>query len=69
MFLSADSGAGMLRRVRINHVSVSAKDAGNLVELDTPGASALSADLRAQLVRLQDMRPQSEENLAGRLTP
>ncbi len=43
--------------------------AGNLVELDTPGASALPAELREQLVRLQDMRPQTEDNLAGRLTP
>ena len=43
--------------------------AGNLIELDTPGASALPADLREQLVRLEDMRPQSEANLAGRLTP
>ena len=36
---------------------------------DTPGASALPADLREQFVRLEDMRPQSEANLAGRLTP
>jgi catechol 2,3-dioxygenase-like lactoylglutathione lyase family enzyme len=43
--------------------------AGNLVELDTPGASGLPADLREQLVRLQDMRPQTEDNLAGRLAP
>lgn len=43
--------------------------AGNLVELDTPGASALPAALREQLVRLQDMRPQSQENMAGRLAP
>jgi catechol 2,3-dioxygenase-like lactoylglutathione lyase family enzyme len=43
--------------------------AGNLVELDTPGASALPVELRDQLVRLQDMRPQTEENLAGRLAP
>lgn len=43
--------------------------AGNLVELDTPGATALPAELREQLVRLEDIRPQSEENLAGRLMP
>jgi catechol 2,3-dioxygenase-like lactoylglutathione lyase family enzyme len=41
--------------------------AGNLVELDTPGASALPEAIRARMVALADMRPQSPENLAGRL--
>ena len=41
--------------------------AGNLIELDTPGASRLPEALRSQLKRLEDMHPQSEENLAGRL--
>jgi catechol 2,3-dioxygenase-like lactoylglutathione lyase family enzyme len=43
--------------------------AGNLIELDTPGASRLPEELRAQLKRLEDMRPQTAENLAGRLYP
>ena len=43
--------------------------AGNLVEIDTPGASRLPEALRAQLKRLEDMRPQSAENMAGRLNP
>lgn len=41
--------------------------AGNLVEIDTPGASRLPEALRSQLKRLEDMRPQTAENLAGRL--
>jgi catechol 2,3-dioxygenase-like lactoylglutathione lyase family enzyme len=41
--------------------------AGNLVEIDTPGASRLPEELRSQLKRLQDMRPQTEENLSARL--
>jgi catechol 2,3-dioxygenase-like lactoylglutathione lyase family enzyme len=41
--------------------------AGNLIELDTPGASRLPEALRSQLKRLEDMRPQTEENMAGRL--
>lgn len=41
--------------------------AGNLIELDTPGASRLPEALRSQLKRLEDMRPQSAENMAGRL--
>lgn len=41
--------------------------AGNLIEIDTPGASRLPQALRSLLVRLEDMRPQSVENMAGRL--
>ena len=41
--------------------------AGNLLELDTPGASRLPAGLRERMVRLADVNPQSEENLRGRL--
>lgn len=43
--------------------------AGNLVEIDTPGASRLPEALRAQLKRLEDMHPQTEENMSGRLYP
>lgn len=42
--------------------------AGNLIEIDTPGTSRLPAALRAQVKRLEDMRPQTDENLAGRLS-
>jgi catechol 2,3-dioxygenase-like lactoylglutathione lyase family enzyme len=41
--------------------------AGNLVELDTPGASRLPDALRSQLKRLEDMRPQTAENRSARL--
>jgi catechol 2,3-dioxygenase-like lactoylglutathione lyase family enzyme len=41
--------------------------AGNLVEVDAPGASALPASLRSQLQLLADVVPQSADNLAARL--
>lgn len=41
--------------------------AGNLVELDQPGADRLPDDLRAQLKNLSDFNPQDDENLRGRL--
>jgi catechol 2,3-dioxygenase-like lactoylglutathione lyase family enzyme len=41
--------------------------AGNLVELDQPGAERLPDDMRARLKSLSDLHPQSEENLRGRL--
>jgi len=41
--------------------------AGNLLELDTPGASRLPVQLRERMLRLADANPQSEENLRGRL--
>jgi len=43
--------------------------AGNLVEIDTPGASRLPEALRSQLKRLEDMRPQTAENMSARLYP
>ncbi len=43
--------------------------AGNLIEIDTPGASRLPEELRAQLKRLEDMRPQTAENMSARLYP
>jgi len=43
--------------------------AGNLVEIDTPGASRLPEALRSQLKRLEDMHPQTAENLSARLCP
>ncbi len=41
--------------------------AGNLVEIDQPGAGRLPDDLRARLKGLWDFHPQSDENLQGRL--
>jgi catechol 2,3-dioxygenase-like lactoylglutathione lyase family enzyme len=41
--------------------------AGNLVEIDQYGVERLPDDLRAQLKRLWDVHPQSEENMRGRL--
>jgi catechol 2,3-dioxygenase-like lactoylglutathione lyase family enzyme len=41
--------------------------AGNLFELDQPGADWLPEDMRARLKRLSDFHPQSDENLRGRL--
>jgi catechol 2,3-dioxygenase-like lactoylglutathione lyase family enzyme len=43
--------------------------AGNLIEIDTPGAGRLPEALRSQLVRLKDMRPQTAENRSARLYP
>ena len=43
--------------------------AGNLVELDTPGVASIPEELRSQLRRLEDIRPQTAENMAGRLNP
>jgi catechol 2,3-dioxygenase-like lactoylglutathione lyase family enzyme len=41
--------------------------AGNLVEVDADGASRLPDVMRAELVRLVDVYPQSDDNLRGRL--
>jgi catechol 2,3-dioxygenase-like lactoylglutathione lyase family enzyme len=41
--------------------------AGNLMEINTPGASRLPEALRAQMRWLGDLFPQSERNLRGRL--
>ena len=41
--------------------------AGNLVEIDQHGVGRLPDDLRAQVKRLWDFNPQSEENMRGRL--
>ena len=41
--------------------------AGNLVELDSPGADRLPEDMRAQLKRLRDLHPQDAEQLSARL--
>ena len=41
--------------------------AGNLVEVDAPGASALPASLRSEMQRLADVCPQSPDNLSARL--
>ncbi len=40
---------------------------GNVIEIDTPGASRLPEALRSQLRRLEDVQPQSAENLSARL--
>jgi hypothetical protein len=41
--------------------------AGNLVEIDTPGASRLPEWLRAEMVKLDDVFPQDEVNRRARL--
>ena len=41
--------------------------AGNLVEIDTPGASRLPEFLRAQMKRLDELFEQDERNRRGRL--
>jgi catechol 2,3-dioxygenase-like lactoylglutathione lyase family enzyme len=41
--------------------------AGNLVELDQPGADRLPDDMRARLRQLSDFNPQDDENLQARL--
>ena len=41
--------------------------AGNLMEIDTPGASRLPEWLRREIRPLGDIHPQSEANLRGRL--
>jgi catechol 2,3-dioxygenase-like lactoylglutathione lyase family enzyme len=41
--------------------------AGNLMEIDTPGASRLPEDLRAQMKRLDELYPQDEANRRARL--
>jgi len=41
--------------------------AGNLMEIDTPGASRLPDWLRAEMKPLADLFPQDERNLRGRL--
>ena len=41
--------------------------AGNLMEIDTPGASRLPEFLRQEMRWLGDLHPQNEQNLRGRL--
>ena len=41
--------------------------AGNLMEIDTPGASRLPEALRSQMKRLDELFPQDERNRRGRL--
>jgi catechol 2,3-dioxygenase-like lactoylglutathione lyase family enzyme len=41
--------------------------AGNLVEIDQQGVDRLPEDIRAQLTRLWEVNPQSEEQMRGRL--
>jgi catechol 2,3-dioxygenase-like lactoylglutathione lyase family enzyme len=41
--------------------------AGNLMEIDTPGASRLPEALRAEMRPLGDIHPQNEVNMRGRL--
>jgi len=42
---------------------------GNLLEVNALGVSRLPDSMRAELVRLADVYPQSDENLRGRLPP
>jgi catechol 2,3-dioxygenase-like lactoylglutathione lyase family enzyme len=41
--------------------------AGNLVEVNAPGASRVAPEIRSQVRRLADAVPQSEENMRARL--
>jgi catechol 2,3-dioxygenase-like lactoylglutathione lyase family enzyme len=41
--------------------------AGNLIEIDSPGADRLPEDMRAQLKGLWDFNPQTEQQMQGRL--
>ena len=41
--------------------------AGNLVELDSPGADRLPADMRSELKGIWDINPQTPENMSARL--
>jgi catechol 2,3-dioxygenase-like lactoylglutathione lyase family enzyme len=41
--------------------------AGNLLEIDCPGVNRLPDDLRAQLKRLWDFHPQTDEQMSARL--
>jgi catechol 2,3-dioxygenase-like lactoylglutathione lyase family enzyme len=41
--------------------------AGNLVEIDHAGAERLPEEMRARIMRLWDIRPQSDDNMRGRL--
>ena len=41
--------------------------AGNLVEIDSPGAARLPRDIRPQLKGLWDLHPQTGENMTARL--
>ena len=41
--------------------------AGNLVEIDSPGKDRLPEDMRAQLKRLWDFNPHTEEQMSARL--
>jgi catechol 2,3-dioxygenase-like lactoylglutathione lyase family enzyme len=41
--------------------------AGNLLEIDAPGADALPADVREEMRIFEEVRPQTEENLRARL--
>ena len=64
--------------VRINHVSVSARDLREAVgfSVDLLGAEPIAtrisaerlpADIRARLQRLWDLNPQTDEQMSGRL--
>ena len=40
---------------------------GNLMEIDTPGASALPESVRSEMRPLEDLHPQGDDNRAARL--
>lgn len=42
--------------------------AGNLVEIDSPGADRLPADMRAELKQLWDFHPHTDEQMSARLS-
>jgi catechol 2,3-dioxygenase-like lactoylglutathione lyase family enzyme len=76
VFLKARELGALDRRSHANHIIELPGDvaqtyvrdpAGNLMELDTPGASRLPDWLRAEMRKLSDVYPQDERNRRGRL--
>jgi catechol 2,3-dioxygenase-like lactoylglutathione lyase family enzyme len=76
VFLKARELGALDRRSHANHIVELPGDvaqtyvrdpAGNLMEIDTPGASRLPDWLRAEMRRLEDIYPQDERNRRGRL--
>jgi catechol 2,3-dioxygenase-like lactoylglutathione lyase family enzyme len=61
--LDGDANGSKMRELPDGSVQLYLRDpAGNLVEVDFPDATRLSPDVRADLDRLTDMQPQSEDN-------
>jgi catechol 2,3-dioxygenase-like lactoylglutathione lyase family enzyme len=76
VFVKARELGALDRRAHANHIIELPGDvaqtyvrdpAGNLMEIDTPGASRLPDWLRAEMRKLEDIYPQDERNRRGRL--